>query len=99
LARQIGFYGCLVNEDKLIRMRLKVVSEPVSAAFLHMGAQRSRLAATSDFFICVPELAEEPSDGGRVRGNASGSFQCSCKFWQGDIAILRYQFFQKCLMT
>jgi hypothetical protein len=60
---------------------------------------RSRSVATSDFFICVPELAQEPSDGGSVRGNTSGSFQCSRKFWQGDIAILRYQFFQKRLMT
>jgi hypothetical protein len=42
LVGQIGFYGFLVNEDKLIRMGLhgrKVVFEPVSAAFLHMGAQ------------------------------------------------------------
>ena len=42
LAGQIGFYGSLVNEDKPIRMRLhgrKMVSEPVSAAFLHIGAQ------------------------------------------------------------
>ena len=42
VAGQIGFYGCLVNEDKLIRMRLhgrKIVSEPVMAALLHMGAQ------------------------------------------------------------
>ena len=34
-----------------------------------------------------------------MRGNASGSFQCSRKFWQGDIPILRYRFFQKRLMT
>ena len=42
LVGQIGFYGCLVNEDKPIRMRLhgrKMVPEPVSAAFLHIGAQ------------------------------------------------------------
>ena len=51
------------------------------------------------FFICVPELAQEPSEGGSVRGNTSGSFQRSRKFWQGDIAILRYQFFQKRRMT
>ena len=55
--------------------------------------------AISDFLICVPELAQEPSDGGSVRGNASGSFQCSRRLWQVDIAILRYQPFQKRLMT
>ena len=42
LAGQIGSYGCLVNEDKPISMRLhgrKMVSEPVLAALLYMGAQ------------------------------------------------------------
>ena len=34
-----------------------------------------------------------------MSGNASGRFQCSRKFWQGDIAILRYQFFQKRRIT
>ena len=60
---------------------------------------RSRSVATRNFFICVPELAQEPSEGGRVCGNASGSFQCSRRLWQGDIAILRYQFFQKRQIT
>ena len=54
---------------------------------------RSRSVATSDFFICVPELAQKPPDRGRVRSNASGSVQCPGKFWQGDITILRHQFF------
>ena len=64
-----------------------------------MTGPRSRWVAISDFLICVPGLAQEPSDGGSVRGNTSGSFQRSRKFWQGDIAILRYQFFQKRRMT
>ena len=58
---------------------------------------RSRWVAISDFLICVPGLAQEPSDGGSVRGNASGSFQCSCRLWQVDIAILRYQPFPETL--
>jgi hypothetical protein len=40
---------------------------------------------------------QEPSDGGSVRSNANGSFQCSRNFWQGDFAILRYQSFPETL--
>ena len=52
---------------------------------------RNRAVATSNFFISIPELAQEPSYGGSIRCNISSSFQCSRKFWQGNFAILRYQ--------
>ncbi|NEK24179.1 hypothetical protein GV827_17470 [Sulfitobacter sp. JBTF-M27] len=89
------------NKDKPIRVRLhrrKVVPEPVFAPLFHMCAQpfggNQRL-----FFICVPKFAQKSPDGGCVCGNASGNFQCSGGFWQGDITILRHQFFQKSLMS
>ena len=72
-----------------------MVSEPAWAALLRTGAQPC--GGNKRFFISVSELAQEPSDGGSVRGNASGSFQFSRKFWQGDFAILRYQSFPETL--
>ena len=72
-----------------------MVSEPAWAALLRTGAQPC--GGNKRFFISVSELAQEPSDGGSVRGNASGSFQFSRKLWQGDFAILRYQSFPETL--
>ena len=72
-----------------------MVSEPAWAALLRTGGQPC--GGNKRFFISVSELAQEPSDGGSVRGNASGSFQFSRKLWQSDFAILRYQSFPETL--